>query len=508
MEALFSYLLKVSVVSGLFYIVYKLFLSNTTFYYTNRLILNGIILISLSLPFVHIQTRSFVSPEFSIISSNPASVSPEIVSENSAGSTTSLVNEASRSTSNFSWSVFLVVGYYAGLLFFVLRLLIGFLQMKKLIGLSEQQLLDDNSILCLTDKVVAPFSWNRYIVLTTIGLSSDSDYIIRHEKAHLQLYHSVDLLIVNVFSAVVWFNPFAWLLRRELQLVHEHQADERVVSHDSTRADSYQKLLIRRSVGEYKFELAHNFENNNLKRRIRMMTKKRSGVLHQWLYGTLVFALLACLFSVSCTQPTKTTKEAITGHVTGSFTNDSMNGTLVLHTNTMTPDTLKNSAGKIIRIDLPGDSIIAEHKVENGNFSFDYSFATQHRVKLTFIDSDDNHWQLDFVNPFVQSDVRYLSNYCYFDPNASVSIKVLDEKKYVRNIESRVSTTQPNASVGKAKTGEQAAIEKLKVINESYSDMNIIRRMSAQVSGSASTDQLFKQQLSRSKRSEIADAKR
>jgi beta-lactamase regulating signal transducer with metallopeptidase domain len=60
-------------------------------------------------------------------------------------------------------------------------------------------------------------------------LSADNQAVIRHERAHIHLRHSVDMIFFDLFTCIFWFNPFSWLLRREIQSVHEYQADEKVL---------------------------------------------------------------------------------------------------------------------------------------------------------------------------------------------------------------------------------------------------------------------------------------
>ena len=132
MEATFFYLLQLCIVSGILYTFYKLIVSNTTFYFTNRVVLIGILLVSLSLPFVKIQSRGFVSPELNIVSPNLAQVTHEFVTENRASLTSNSNNKASGNPINFSWSIFFFVCYLTGVALFIIRLIFSYLQMRKI----------------------------------------------------------------------------------------------------------------------------------------------------------------------------------------------------------------------------------------------------------------------------------------------------------------------------------------------------------------------------------------
>ena len=87
--------------------------------------------------------------------------------------------------------------------------------------------------------------------------------------------HSMDNALLNLFTILFWFNPFSWLLRREIQTIHEYMADEQLLN-DGIDAKQYQYLLIRKSVGEHKFALANNFLQRNLQKRITMMMKTKT----------------------------------------------------------------------------------------------------------------------------------------------------------------------------------------------------------------------------------------
>ena len=95
---------------------------------------------------------------------------------------------------------------------------------------------------------IAPFSWMRYIVLSRKDLEENSREILIHELAHIRNRHSWDLLLADICIFVQWFNPAAWLLKQELQTVHEYEADDTVLR-EGVNAKDYQMLLIKKAVG-------------------------------------------------------------------------------------------------------------------------------------------------------------------------------------------------------------------------------------------------------------------
>ena len=147
--------------------------------------------------------------------------------------------------------------------------------------------LADGTVLVRIGRSVTPFSWYRYIVLSENDLAEKGDAIVLHEKAHLRLRHSVDLLLTDLAGCLQWFNPAMWLLCRELRAIHEYEADEAVLD-SGVDAKHYQLLLIRKAAGGRWYSVANSFNHSKLKNRITMMLRKRSS---RWAVARVLFVL-------------------------------------------------------------------------------------------------------------------------------------------------------------------------------------------------------------------------
>jgi biopolymer transport protein ExbD len=134
---------------------------------------------------------------------------------------------------------------------------------------------ENGARLFVTEREVVPFSWFGNIILSERDLSEGGDIIITHEQAHQRLYHSVDVLFMNLCCALQWFNPAAWLLRRDLRELHEYEADEAVLC-SGVDAKEYQLLLIKKAVGNKSYSIANSLNHSTLKNRITMMFQKKS----------------------------------------------------------------------------------------------------------------------------------------------------------------------------------------------------------------------------------------
>jgi N-acetylmuramoyl-L-alanine amidase len=122
----------------------------------------------------------------------------------------------------------------------------------------------------------------------------DIDQMIAHEKIHAQQHHSIDIILVELLTAVMWFNPFCWLVRKEIKLVHEFLADKGVIDTGINKL-RYEALLINQTAGESLINFASHFSSSTIKKRIIMLNtskKEQSKRFKKWVIvavGILLF---------------------------------------------------------------------------------------------------------------------------------------------------------------------------------------------------------------------------
>ena len=165
--------------------------------------------------------------------------------------------------------------YVGGILFFVLRHLWSLGRMVRLLRASRRETLKGGITLFVHREKVAPFSWMNMIAVSEEDLEENRNTILTHERAHIKNCHSWDLLLAEVCIFLQWFNPAAWLLKQELQTIHEYEADEWVIN-NGIDAKTYQLLIIKKAVGARLYSIANSFNHSSLKKRITMMIKKKS----------------------------------------------------------------------------------------------------------------------------------------------------------------------------------------------------------------------------------------
>ena len=162
--------------------------------------------------------------------------------------------------------------------------------------------------LILLDDDTAPYSFFRQIVVGTRGLSDDElRCILAHESFHVSHSHSLDILWARLMCCLAWFNPFAWLMMRELRAVQEFQAD--AASLGACGREDYLHLLYRQVTGIGYGHITNNFQSINIKKRIVMMNKTKSRFGAWKVLAALPLAAL--LLMVGCKPATQNAEEAI-----------------------------------------------------------------------------------------------------------------------------------------------------------------------------------------------------
>ena len=170
----------------------------------------------------------------------------------------------------------LLAAYLAGLIVMLLLRVRSILKVSAIVRGGETVERGDGYRIVVTDKNVSPFSWLGTIVVRQKDYAGIDSNVLRHEKAHIAHGHPLELMLVDFMSLFQWFNPAVWVLRRDLCLVHEQQADADVLNSLSD-ARPYQFMLLSQSQGGLAFNIVASFNGNGVESRIDMMNRKRSG---------------------------------------------------------------------------------------------------------------------------------------------------------------------------------------------------------------------------------------
>ena len=251
---------KVAIALAVFYMFYRLMLRKETFHRLNRVVLVGTVVLAFVLPLciITIHRPMEMDAQALVLSELPADGMAQVVEESAPW-----------------WPVALTILFWAGAAFVLVRVMVSILSIVRVVRRGEVVREEKGCKIVVTERDIDPFSWMRFIVLSRKDWEGNPAPIITHEKAHIGYGHSVELLIVDVLSAFQWFNPAIWMLRADLQELHEYEADDAVLR-AGTNIKEYQYLLIRKAASKSGYSVANSFNHSILKNRITMMSKSKT----------------------------------------------------------------------------------------------------------------------------------------------------------------------------------------------------------------------------------------
>ena len=289
MTELLIYQGKAALALVAFYIFYRLLLSKETFHRFNRIVLLGTAAMAFVLPLCVITiSKTVILPAVSPIDTVVETVEGVITG------TASVPQEP-------IWPAILLGIFVVGALAVMLMTVISIIKVRSIIRSGEHQILDSGETLVITENGTAPFSWMKYIVLSREDYESGYSQILTHEKAHIALRHSWDLLFVDLITVLQWFNPVIWMLKSDLRALHEFEADDAVLR-SGANIKEYQYLLIKKAVSKSGYSVANSFNHSTLKARITMMLNKKSSRMSAW---KALYVLPLVGISLAATAETK-----------------------------------------------------------------------------------------------------------------------------------------------------------------------------------------------------------
>lgn len=256
-----------SLVSSLFVaagmIVYKLFLAQQCQHRLNRMVLGGIMVVSIvALPaLLSLPEESHFTPV------------AEVGLPMAVGFTTDGVVAASTPHIDIMSIVEMLI--VAGAALMLLRLLVATGRIMALIQRGESIRYDDFTLVLIDRPEIAPFSFFKKVVVSRADYERHGEMIATHELAHICSRHWFDLLSAEILLCVQWYNPAAWLMLAQLREVHEYEADEKVVTSGFDKK-KYQYLLLEKAAGVCFQSCANSLNHSKLKNRIAMMYKSKS----------------------------------------------------------------------------------------------------------------------------------------------------------------------------------------------------------------------------------------
>lgn len=278
------YLLKLNFALMLLYGFYRVMMSSDTFFGYRRLALWGILATSIFVPLLSIQP---------MIEHNPTAVGMATVYADYVLPVVPVYAEAP----HFSWVDALVTAYWVGVAAFGLRFLLQLSSILWRVARTPVVEVDGGQVHQLSGES-SPFSFFHWIFVCPEAYSDEQLHeIMIHERTHVQQFHSLDIIVSELFCVFNWFNPFCYLTKREIRLNLEYLADEAVIDEGSARK-TYQYHLLGLAYHPARRDLTNNFNVLPLKNRIKMMNKRRTNEVRKVKY-LLFIPLAAGLLAVS-----------------------------------------------------------------------------------------------------------------------------------------------------------------------------------------------------------------
>ncbi len=295
-----QYILVASIILSIFYIVYRVIFRNVANFNQLRIYLLASILVSVVIPLLNISMNIdfFTAPKTQIP-----------IPFHELKTTTSIPSINLPAERNFDWNQIIRIIYYGVSTILIIRILIVALTLVIRFYKSERMKFG-NYTLISTNKQNT-FSFFHWIFINKKNSTNEEfEQIVLHEKIHASQYHSIDLILIELLAAVMWFNPLVWMMKKSIQLVHEYLADEGALSTGIDRL-RYQALLVNQSAEERLICLSSSFNHSLIKKRMIMMTKSKFNQKSKLRILTLLpITAFALLFTAGVNglyaKPTKT----------------------------------------------------------------------------------------------------------------------------------------------------------------------------------------------------------
>lgn len=254
-----AYLIKFILCSGFLYSFYKVLLERESMYKINRFYLLFALVFSLTAPLYKIDLP---------ISKQETNISPELLAFIMQNPELFQQQEGV----NFG-NILTIISCFIG---FILLVKFSYNLFELLFKIKTDEKIKDEEITYILDlESNQPYSFWKYIFIPKKQLYKLHQNLIDHEKAHCIQKHSLDILFIEIFQIIFWFNPFVYFYKKSIKLNHEFLADEYVLQKE-TDLKTYQHQILDCIATQSPSIMASNFNFILTKKRLIMMTKNTS----------------------------------------------------------------------------------------------------------------------------------------------------------------------------------------------------------------------------------------
>lgn len=306
MNILLVYTLKSALVLTLLYLPYTLMLRRERFFRLNRLTLLTVLLLALVQPLCKVTSPDGLT-QMPVVADTQQMV---YQIETAIVEAPIHVLGSEEEAPAWGWQEWLAIIYAAGMTTILCLRICQLVQIRWAMRrgcLWREREKDGVTVYCHVGNG-APFSWMHSIYISetdyqtfgrspSFGGSGEGGFgraILLHERAHIHLHHSLDILLLIVVEAVQWWNPVIYMLGRSLRNVHEYEADDFVLRQGVSLSD-YKTLLVRKALADTAYAFANNFNRSHIAKRIDMMKRPPSS---PWLRAKALYVVPLILFTL------------------------------------------------------------------------------------------------------------------------------------------------------------------------------------------------------------------
>ena len=312
---LIIYLFQCAVSLAVLYLPFHFWLRKETCFRTSRMTLLGITALSFLLPLIDMRwiTAWLGHEEWSVWSEMPE-ISIFYFYANPGHNHSFCIEPEDGNYKYFYLLRIVGIIYLLGAMFCFLYKLINLIRLLRFIpkGCLWTHREDGCLIYCHAHPT-PPFSWMNRIVISEEDYQKNGQEILMHEQAHIANKHSWDVLWLSLVEILQWFNPFVWMLSKDMNAIHEFEADRMVLCKGIDKV-RYQLLMIRKVTNRPEYTFSNYLNQGQVKQRILMMNTSISP--KRWKYLYLLPLIVACIIVYTQKQPAY-----IQGRVTDEYGN-------------------------------------------------------------------------------------------------------------------------------------------------------------------------------------------
>jgi len=292
---------------------YKVILEKESFFMINRIYLLTCLLLVFILPFISLpqmmDNQGFVSKMIGLDNLHATNESQLFLFSDapigSEPSSTSLElkNNDNKANRKYGVGFWILAVYYFGVIILGLTLLAQIISTLYKAYINEDKIIDEDHIIINLTKDVEPCSFFKYIFINPSKYDYDTyEQILAHEKIHVNRKHSFDLILAEIVAIIIWFNPFAWLVRNEIIKNIEFETDNLLLSNKPDEKDAYQMNLIKIASHTKPLAITTNYNQSLIKKRILKMNTKKSNPYSLWKYTFIVPLIFVLVLGLNIPQ--------------------------------------------------------------------------------------------------------------------------------------------------------------------------------------------------------------